>query len=302
MATYKGLANEREKLADKSDRRLSRMILEAQKALMRAIIMELADRTLSITEANRVVDNVFRMWVLDYGLKIANYIAENILNIHNLNTRYYGAFLNASRVQAIAGGVLTGMLEKYGITPDGSVSPTGYIFNSISDQSIPRRLKSVITADIQSKVEPSKIKRNIRNILGRVGVGLVETKLAESFPSGLLQVDREVNGTMAVELELNHAIFQGGLIKTSRPFCIERNNKVFTREEILKFGTPQDKYGGYTNKSTGEFQGKTKTYNPITDIGGYNCRHFYSWISEELAEILRPDLKKPNQKDGRGRE
>src|SRR5690606_21753943 len=100
-------------------------------------------------------------------------------------------------------------------------------------------------------------------ILGRTGVGLVEAKLSESLPGGLLQVDRETNSNFATDLQLNHAIYQGGLIKTSRDFCEERNNKVFTRDEILKFGTSQDEFGGYTNKSAGEFQGKPKVYNPL---------------------------------------
>ena len=38
---------------------------------------------------------------------------------------------------------------------------------------------------------------------------------------------------------------------------------------------------------------KTKdAYNPIIERGRYNCRHFINWITKELAEQLRPDLKK----------
>lgn len=302
MATYKGLARDRERLTDKLDRQLSRIILMAQKALLEAILIELGANLLSggalsnnadnIQRANQIIDNVFRNWVALHGLRIAQFVGENIWNIHNLNSRYYSTFLNVNRVQSASGNVLSTTLAKYGVNIDGSINPTGYLFNSVSDQTVSRRLKSVVMGAIQTEAPASKLRINMRNLLGRVGVGLVETKLSEALPSGLLQVDRETNTQFANDLQLNHAIYQGGLIKTSREFCEERNNKVFTREEILRFGTSRDKYGGYTNKSAGEFQGKTKTYNPLTDIGGYNCRHFYSWISEELAIILRPDLKK----------
>jgi len=33
-------------------------------------------------------------------------------------------------------------------------------------------------------------------------------------------------------------------------------------------------------------------YDPLVDRGGYNCRHQLSFISDELAFKLRPDLKK----------
>ena len=71
--------------------------------------------------------------------------------------------------------------------------------------------------------------------------------------------------------------------------AIKRHGKLFSREEIEKFGTPQDQYGGYTNKSEGEFQGKTDPYNPFIDMGGYNCRHQYRWISEDLAKNIEPE-------------
>jgi hypothetical protein len=32
-------------------------------------------------------------------------------------------------------------------------------------------------------------------------------------------------------------------------------------------------------------------YQPLIDFGGYRCRHGIGWISDELAQDLRPDLK-----------
>jgi hypothetical protein len=88
------------------------------------------------------------------------------------------------------------------------------------------------------------------------------------------------------------ALYQGGIIATTRPFCKKRNGKVFTRDEIKLFGTSKDKFGGYERKGDGYFKGKYKSgYNPLTDAGCYNCRHFYNWISNRLAIRLRPELK-----------
>ena len=59
----------------------------------------------------------------------------------------------------------------------------------------------------------------------------------------------------------------------------------------MKFGTSADEFGGYTDKSKGEFEGKSDPYDPINDLGGIGCRHFWSWISDELAFHLRPELE-----------
>ena len=40
------------------------------------------------------------------------------------------------------------------------------------------------------------------------------------------------------------------------------------------------------------FAGKPETgYNPIVDLGGYNCRHRLDWVSDQVAFRLRPELK-----------
>lgn len=108
------------------------------------------------------------------------------------------------------------------------------------------------------------------------------------------QFDRSLHEKTAEATGYKYAIYQGGLISTSRKFCKVRNRKVFTLQEINKFGKSSDKFGGYTNKSSGMFAGKNKNYNPLRDAGGHNCRHFYSYISEKLAFRMRPSLKPTN--------
>src|SRR6185503_1627191 len=106
------------------------------------------------------------------------------------------------------------------------------------------------------------------------------------------QFDRESSNQFSLQLDINYAVYAGGLVDASRPFCIARNGKVFTRTEIQAFGTPRDKFGGYSNKSKGEFAGKNKGYIPERDMGGHNCGHTYDWITYELAKRLRPDIPK----------
>lgn len=300
--TFRGFARERDQFTMQLDRELSRLILRSQKVLRTMIISELTSRLSigsgsfvsspsNILAASDIIDTVFQRWTRTQGVDIVNFIGKNIFDIHALNTRYYSSFLNVSDVMASGDKVLSMSLSKYGVNADGTINPSGYLADLITDRSMARQMKSTINTAISTEKEVGKLISDVNQSLGTNGAGLLEQKMSEGLPSGMLQVDRETNNNFATDLKLDYAIYQGGEIKTTRPFCLERNGKVFSREEIERFGTSRDQFGGYTNKSQGQFQGKTKIYDPFEDLGGYNCRHFYSWISERMAFAMRPDLK-----------
>lgn len=105
---------------------------------------------------------------------------------------------------------------------------------------------------------------------------------------------RMISYQQAVQLGYRAAIYEGGLLpEKSRPFCVHRNGKVFTFDEIQLFGTKEDEYEGYRDKSKGLFDGKPRfNYDPFINQGGHNCRHYWSMIPDALAKHLRPELKK----------
>lgn len=95
----------------------------------------------------------------------------------------------------------------------------------------------------------------------------------------LFQYQRYAANELRKKAGLTHAIYQGGIIETSRSFCNQKNDQVFTEKEIMSWVKE-------------DWKGKPEIgYDPIADMGGYNCRHYYDWISDRLAKQLRPDLK-----------
>ena len=132
---------------------------------------------------------------------------------------------------------------------------------------------------VESYINQNKaVEKSIRRITGNI----------------YAQYDREVSDQHRTRLKLTFAIYAGGKIRSTRDFCCERNNKVFHISEIQKFGTPDDEYGGYTDKSTGMFKGRNrnKIYNPLNDMGDENCRHRWNFISDQMALRRRPDAVK----------
>lgn len=116
------------------------------------------------------------------------------------------------------------------------------------------------------------------------------------------QYDAAYNRSMANEFGMTYFIYQGNIIEDSRDFCVAHYNKVWSIEETKDW----DKWTPAKGIAEGQISAeevKAKDiysvpsylgyvgYDPLIDIGGYNCRHMIVYISDDLAKKWRPDLK-----------
>lgn len=303
------IAKEKEKKLRRFDYQVGVAVIKSQNALRRKILAEVlpyfdrdGDRIKNTGVNLRAVAQirkVFNDWSEKEGESLAKTVTQAIVGAHKESLKYFGKVLKGTHtkkaIERAGDEALSALRMQYGIKKVGEkmeLRNNSYIIMTIKDDEVIQRLENLVRGSIISEQPFSKLRDNIGIALGRGGnVGELEKKISERLPQPALMADRTINTRISASLELNYAIYQGGEMRTTRAFCEERNNKVFSREEIARFGTSADQYGGYSNKSQGEFQGKPKVYNPFTDVGGYNCRHTYDWISDELAVILRPDLK-----------
>jgi len=79
-------------------------------------------------------------------------------------------------------------------------------------------------------------------------------------------------------------LYQGRPIKSTRPFCRERANKYYHKEEIASWASE-------------DWQGKTEGTNGTTIfsyLGGYNCRHVL--VPVRQSEVAADDLARMRQK------
>lgn len=173
--------------------------------------------------------------------------------------------------------------KKLGITPDG-LSKGGYM-DSILRSSVPleaikaEALKGIsrglsqkeFMAGMMSQITGSPIGKSSKG----ESLGIIEqhhraTEMSDFFD----RYERTYSNNVAKEVGLDQARYSGGLMGTSRDFCVQRQGKIFTRKDIV----------GWASLS---FRGKNAAYNPFTDLGGYNCRHTLDWVSDELAKEMR---------------
>lgn len=158
-----------------------------------------------------------------------------------------------------------------------------------------RQAVKTITANLTLEKTFAEIKGNIIGMMSRPGgialkdlrktleskiieKGITRTQFLSWTMNVFMQYQRAGSNDVRKKLKLKYAIYQGGIMNNTRDFCLERNGKVYSEKEIETW-------------TDVDFPEKWDPYNPFTDCGCYNCRHRLDWISDELAEKMRPELK-----------
>lgn len=226
------------------------------------------------------LDKVIKKEIDSEVAKLAEWYIKQILKISTLNRNYFKQF-NATKQQIER--ALKKTLKQIGVgysQGEVKIEQGGYLGELIDLSEPVKELKKSVRSLMAAGVAIPILRRGIKQrVIGGDGLGIVESKFDRDSKDTFNRADRSIGHIVSQDVGIRAAVFQGGLIETSRDFCIKRNNKVYTFDEIRSW-------------SELEFVGKPKgNYNPFTDLGGYNCRHQLDFISDDLAIILRPELK-----------
>lgn len=175
--------------------------------------------------------------------------------------------------------------KRLGLNTDGTFIKNGYMSMLLSDGNIRLDLQKFIFQNLtKGNIDIDDFTKRLKKYIAgdKDKLGTFERYYKSFAFDTYNQIDSYTGSLYAKKLGLNYFIYGGGLIKTSRKFCEDRNNKVFSREEAEQW---------YKDPDLTAID-SVETYNWQTDRGGFNCRHSIDWIANETAFILRPDLKK----------
>lgn len=167
----------------------------------------------------------------------------------------------------------------------------------IDKTSLQQSLSKSVAAQVDMKDFIKEIKKSVNGTEKQVGA--LQRQFQRFAYDTYQQYDRAYNKKLAEEFGMKYFVYQGSLVKDSRDFCVCHAGKVFSIEETELWATwkPSDcEYPeGYEIKAKNPnavpsylgFIG----YDPLIDAGGYNCGHTLSYISDDLAKRLRPNLE-----------
>jgi hypothetical protein len=170
---------------------------------------------------------------------------------------------------------------------DGKLKKGGYLDRYFSTRTVDEEVKSVVNASIAGKRMFRELQRQLEvTIKGTRHLdGAVTRAYAELITDTYHKIDRTAGDQFGVALKFRWFTFEGGLIETSRKFCIKRDGHVFNTIEAERWRNDPE-----LPKTTKEREsGVVTDYIPTRDMGRWNCRHRVRWISEQMAKRLAPE-------------
>jgi len=277
-----------------AEERMKKAVSEHQRAVYELLTAEflplfkLQDGNIANTAAN---DNVVAkldkfLDKLEKALQrdVLGPFAQDLLEGISLSKEYY---VTLGFKEKILDGLLKDKVrvESFiGITPKGRLRKNGYLYRLGKTEQARETLRRYFLNGITGDVDFLDFQLGFRNlILGNKRVKGVSTagELERYFDQfaydSFNQVDAWANKQLASNLNLEHFLYEGSVIKTTRPFCEKRAGKVFSVKETKTWKDDPDLIEKRTKDS----------YDPLIERGRYRCRHFIKYITESLYKQLR---------------
>jgi hypothetical protein len=228
----------------------------------------------AITEVEKAIKN----FAVDANSKILNdYVAAG-RSLSDLNMSYFATmFDDTKKLDEIKQKTNQVLNKRLGLLPDGKVKPKGFIDKMITDSSIQKTIIKEVRKAITNNYDLNMLKETLKKVIvgSPESTGVFERHYNTFAKDILNTIDNANNKIYADELGLQHAIYAGGLIKTSRSLCLKNNGKIFTTDQIEAL-----KNDPFIKKMYGD---NIADYNPYETPGGYGCLHGWDWITKDLA-------------------
>lgn len=282
------LAGDRTKLVNDIIAKMEKAVGKSQEEL-RAMVEDFVDKlevdengNVKNTLANKrkisLLDNVYQRYVQESGVKIVDTIVKGVSDVLDFNGKYYSVFTTKAQLGKIMTDTRDQIGDWLGVTKRGGLVENGYLNRLLNDQTIRNTVRDSVFKSVVGQKGFFEVKKDLKNYIAGnpEKAGALQQYYRNFVYDTFSQVDRTQAKIFADKLGFQYAVYEGGIIKTSREFCRKKNGKVFTKQEIEQFNPKE---------------AKPPNYNPFTDLGGYGCRHHLNWIPEAVAFSLRPDLR-----------
>lgn len=294
--TRSQIANLREDFLHERTALLKRRVTAAEMKLYDIIISrvvaefetedgKIKPNTTNIDITNRL-NAVFKDFNSSEYTAVVKQFATDMFQVQANNALYFKTIENDNKKLAkVTNDVNSMMSKRIGITAEGQLKKDGYLDKLIKDSTLLNKVKQETYKAVTSGVSLKDYTERMKTVI--VGTPNVDGGLQKHFNTFAYQTyasfDRTTQHLYAEKLGLKAFIYAGGKIATTREFCRKNNGKVFTTDEAKDWeNTIGDKNGVQWNDDP---------YNPLTDMGGYNCRHLPNFIGNVEAISRRAELK-----------
>ena len=206
----------------------------------------------------------------DFG----KWIANRFLSLFGLNVSYFKTIKKESSVYDQARKLI--MLRWGWDVEKDQIVLGGFLANAFNVQGVAESVGQRMTAGLAAGFDLKTFIKSFKSffLTNNQGTGAVVKQFERAAFDSFQTFDRTVQNHIGTELQLGYALYSGTEIKTSRVFCKERTGIIYSRKVI-------DSWNGL------QWDGKIPGTDVKETLGGYNCRHHLSWLSEEMVELLK---------------
>ena len=238
--------------------------------------------TSNVIAINKGLESIFKQFDKTINLNIVKSLLSDFNNVSKLNTSYFSVVSEVDPLEFkdITKNVKNLMQQSLGYTAKGKIKPNTFIANLTKSDFIKTSIRESVIRGVQQGLPVKDLMTELRSsiLTNDDGLGVMNKYYNEIVRDKYSEFERAESKAYAGVLGMTAFIYAGGKVQDTRTFCCQRNTKVFLREET-------DKWRGM------KWQGKNKNYNPLIDLGGYQCRHSTQWITNQSAMRKRSDLK-----------
>ena len=239
---------ERERVITSLLSRLEKRVSQEQAEVLNAVLQNFVDK-LETDENGKILssaynrslmqnfDTVFNKIAETTGVKTATEIASGASQILAVNKAYYQPFAEGkTQLNKIGEKAQNTMRGWIGLDKNGKVKPNGYLDTVIKSKPLRNVIKDMSMRAIVGQQGWNETKTEIKEFLvgNQLKSGAFEKYYRNYVYDTYSHLDRAVAEQYANDLKLNFAIYEGGLMETSRAFCREHNGKVYHKEEIAQ--------------------------------------------------------------------
>lgn len=209
---------------------------------------------------------------------VINSLVTGFSKIVSFNGEYFQE-MDAVNIKPVSNSVMDSLRNWLGIDKKNDLRKNGYLDTLVKSSVLKNEIKQRTVSAVVTGQGWKETKDNMGEFIqgNKDRLGAMQKYYRNFTYDTFAQVDRKASEDFGNSLGYNFAIYAGGLIETSRKWCIDHNGLVFHISEIRAF-KPKEAI--------------PPNYDPIADLGGYGCRHSLNWIPDSLAIRLRPDAVK----------
>ena len=265
------------KKMDKANKELNRMIVQKYASDFETVGGKIiySNKNLRLIEK---IDNIFEEFSKRYSNYIFKDLGSKMLDMVVYSEEYFKLFGDKKTTLEKIAGKMDLLSKRIGVTKEGELIKGSYLDRLAKAPQFKEELKNYVAKGLSEETTLKEFQSGFSDLIN--GSKDVDGKMLRYWKTethdSFFAVSRAEDDIFAQQLKMSFFIYLPGKIKHTRPFCLEKVGKCFHRLDAKKWANE-------------EWAGKKTPYNPLVDMGGWNCRHSPAWINNGTAKRMYPE-------------